>query len=378
MSRKLAAVLAIVAGFAVLVAFVRAQDGTTRSVLRSINGPSAGQSTTVARPADSDLEPMPESDSATAEEPQPIGSSIAQPQREARRPSLVDRLQRVRGAITSETPATAPRSNAWNGATITGPVAVDPTTISAPQNEPSSDAAISAQPLGNSPTFDGGTSESNFSSARRPTRAPITSITDEPNSLPEAEPAAPLALSPTVPEVASLPAAPGYANQSAVAGTLLSSTGPTLHVQAVGPPAIVLGKPATYTVTVTNLGQTPAQDIYVRVALPMAVTLEGNEATAGSAQVQNDTPGQQKLVWTIDELGPQGQQTLHVSVTPTENRPFDLVVDWTVRPITTVAQIDVQQPRLEMAIYGPNNIQFGEAAVYTIQLTNPEIGRAHV
>ena len=52
------------------------------------------------------------------------------------------------------------------------------------------------------------------------------------------------------------------------------------------------------------------------------------------------------------------------------------MVDWTVRPITAVAQIDVQQPRLEMAVFGPKNVLYGENATYTIQLTNPGTGYA--
>jgi uncharacterized repeat protein (TIGR01451 family) len=52
------------------------------------------------------------------------------------------------------------------------------------------------------------------------------------------------------------------------------------------------------------------------------------------------------------------------------------MVDWTLRPISGVAQIEVQQPRLEMAVFGPKNVLFGEPAIYTIQLTNPGTGDA--
>jgi uncharacterized repeat protein (TIGR01451 family) len=41
-----------------------------------------------------------------------------------------------------------------------------------------------------------------------------------------------------------------------------------------------------------------------------------------------------------------------------------------------VAQIEVQQPQLEMSVFGPKDIAYGEMAKYTIRLTNPGNGDA--
>jgi uncharacterized repeat protein (TIGR01451 family) len=63
-------------------------------------------------------------------------------------------------------------------------------------------------------------------------------------------------------------------------------------------------------------------------------------------------------------------------VKPTSGRPFDLAVDWTVRPNTAVKQIQVQQPALELALFGPQDMLYGQPGLFTIQLTNPGTGDA--
>lgn len=156
----------------------------------------------------------------------------------------------------------------------------------------------------------------------------------------------------------------------------MTTTGPLLQVDTVGPQAIVVGKSAEYTITVTNHGRIAADNVYVRIGLPEWVDVSNTTATSGAAQNQTDQSSQRKLLWTVDRVASQGEQTLTLLVTPRQNRPFDLMVDWTVRPITTVAQIEVQQPRLEMAVFGPKNVLYGETATYTLQLTNPGTGYA--
>ncbi len=138
----------------------------------------------------------------------------------------------------------------------------------------------------------------------------------------------------------------------------------------------MMGKPAEYSITVSNTGNVAASELYVRVSLPSWVEVQADNVSSGATQTQAEAPGQQKLVWTIDQIEPQSQQTLKLFARPNTNRPFDLMVDWTLRPISGVTQIEVQQPRLEMAVFGPKNVLYGDSAVYTIQLTNPGTGSA--
>jgi len=156
----------------------------------------------------------------------------------------------------------------------------------------------------------------------------------------------------------------------------LSSVGPALRMDTVGPRSILIGKPATYTLTLVNEGRTTANDVYVRVAVPGWIEISSTQATAGSAQTQEDSAAEQRLIWTVSRLAAGEQESLQLNFVALENRAFDLAVDWTVRPPSSIAQIEVQQPQLQMSVFGPKDILYGETAVYTIQLTNPGTGVA--
>jgi uncharacterized repeat protein (TIGR01451 family) len=156
----------------------------------------------------------------------------------------------------------------------------------------------------------------------------------------------------------------------------LSSSGPVLRVDTVGPRAILIGREAIYTLTLSNLGRLVANDVYVRIELPAWVDVIGSDASTGIAQPQPNGGSGQHLIWNVSQLFADGQETLRLSVIPTKNRNFGLAVDWTVRPESSLAQIEVQQPQLELSVFGPKDILYGETAVYTIQLTNPGTGDA--
>lgn len=156
----------------------------------------------------------------------------------------------------------------------------------------------------------------------------------------------------------------------------MSTSGPALRIDTVGPRSILIGKEATYTVTLSNVGNVIAKDVFVRVELPEWVDVVSSQASAGSAQPQEEGGAGQRLIWNVTQLADGGQETLRLAVTPTKNRSFGLAIDWTVRPESSLAQVEVQQPQLEMSVFGPKDIMYGETAVYTIQLTNPGTGDA--
>ncbi len=156
----------------------------------------------------------------------------------------------------------------------------------------------------------------------------------------------------------------------------MSTSGPALRIDTVGPRSILIGKQATYSVTLSNVGNQAAQDVFVRIELPEWVNVVSQEASVGTAQPQDNEGTGQRLIWNVTELAARGQETIQLNVVPTKNRSFGLAIDWTVRPESSLAQIEVQQPQLELSVFGPKDILYGETAVYTIQLTNPGTGDA--
>lgn len=412
MSRRVITIAAIVLGCGALVAYVRAQDAATRSVLRSIND--SNQEPTLASPPTS-ARRMQESTSDASSSRYSIGDAgeAAAPPTTGRRMSLADRLQQVRESATQVTDG-SPRALP-GGASVTSPVLANPVTAVPTNREPAmSDAGQGTSVVSPSRVADergaissqryGDDAASTPYSARRIPRAPVPSAptyeqptnegpsaeqspsdyTDEPPTFEEPAAAAP---SDTAPSFSQPPTILGTPQTGAArprvssrpisgSGSLLSSVGPQIRVETVGPRSVMVGKPAEYTITVSNTGAVAASELYVRVSLPSWVEVQADNVSSGATQTQAEAPGQQKLVWTIEQIEPQSQQTLKLLARPNTNRPFDLMVDWTLRPISGVTQIEVQQPRLEMAVFGPKNVLYGESAVYTIQLTNPGTGSA--
>lgn len=419
MSRRVITIAAIVVCCGAFVAFVRAQDAATRSVLRSIDDSS--QEPTLASPPIS-ARRIEQSNQAGSTSRYSIGDAnddtTTQPAATGRRLSLADRLKQVRESAAN---ADGQSGNSIQGAAaVTGPVLANPATASpvdqaieqaAPAVSPTriADERSAVQPSDSQPTGSqagiyGSEQPQSQYSARRVPRAPVPSapateqspsdFADEAPAFQEPAFQEPVTETPqstiqtpqqiTVPQAITpsraIPSKPAVPRSSVPArithGALTSNTGPQLRVETVGPPSIMVGKPAEYSIVVSNVGNVIADEIYVRISLPSWVEVQAGDATSGATQVQAEGAGQQKLVWTVDRVDPQSQQTLKLLARPNTNRPFDLMVDWTLRPISSVAQIEVQQPRLEMAVFGPKNVLYGDTATYTIQLTNPGTGNA--
>jgi uncharacterized repeat protein (TIGR01451 family) len=55
---------------------------------------------------------------------------------------------------------------------------------------------------------------------------------------------------------------------------------------------------------------------------------------------------------------------------------LDLGVTWTFAPASTTTQIQVQEPKLQMSVSGPQDLLFGETKVYTVTISNPGTGDA--
>ena len=133
----------------------------------------------------------------------------------------------------------------------------------------------------------------------------------------------------------------------------LSQQMPTLRVEAVGPSAIALGKPATYRVRLLNLGSSPASRVVVTATLPDSVQVLSAQAAQGQVNQGADAGGDNRIAWDVDQLAANTQQELTLSLQATQNQPLDLQVDWMCRPSSLTARVEVQQPQLAMNVEGP-------------------------
>lgn len=137
----------------------------------------------------------------------------------------------------------------------------------------------------------------------------------------------------------------------------------------------MLGKPATFVVTISNQGVTEASEIFVAINLPSHVQLGDVQGTVGEASPSTEVKNQ-RLVWQIDRIGGRGQEKLTIELTPQASDPVDLNVEWTMAPPMIASQIEVQEPKLAIALKGPKDVLYGETATYQIIVSNPGSGDA--
>ncbi len=283
-------------------------------------------------------------------EPQPVAAQALQPtaaepsRGSARRGlSLQERLQSLRQSRTEDpVPAVADDDSSQSGAFSTAHAADAsaagvPSVLTARRSAP---GVAPASPM----AVDGESAEADSApSSRRPSRLPAVSPSDSPQ----------------------------------VSGTVLSSSqSPTLQVQTTGPGQILIGKTATYTITIANAGEVAARDIVLSVQIPEWTELLGTDVQVGQVRSESAVGGAGQFKWSIGQLNSQTRQQLTFRLVPRESRPFDLAVHWTFAPAGALAQIEVQEPKLALTLFGPKEINYGETKIYTITVSNPGTGDA--
>ncbi len=165
------------------------------------------------------------------------------------------------------------------------------------------------------------------------------------------------------------------ANRSA-ANVLLTNAAPALSFQTAGPRSITLGREASYQVQMMNRGQAEARNVVCSVKLPLWAEVVNQAATIGSQRVETTRDNDQLVRWEIPALAAGKHETLTLRIIPRDSRPFDLAVGWSFAPDRATAQIEVQEPKLELELNGSEEIDFGSTDVYTITISNPGSGDA--
>ena len=355
MPRKLLSTAVILSVVGLIVAVVRAQDGADSNDgspnRRLVDSGNQERSILTTRPSQ-----------RTA-----IGSGLADPRsdpgRATERGRLAERLQQLRRSVTGEPAAGEPAVSTASRPGIGRPARLSPVRpIESGNSE--NELSIVGEPNGEPPTLETqsaaarsiGGYPNHGSSARRQNRAAASGASPSFSGS----------------SGSALPRQPS----GAVSGALLDSPGPALQVTTTGPPAILHGKSAEFTITLANQGTFAAEEVFVRVGIPIAVELDAVDATAGATEVRDQQTDLQQLVWKMTQVAGRSQERLTLKVTPRESQPFDLSVDWTLRSNSATARIEVQRPQLELAVFGPEDILYGTNAVYTLQLSNPGTGSA--
>ena len=166
--------------------------------------------------------------------------------------------------------------------------------------------------------------------------------------------------------VAKIPAAGAH---------IVTSELPGIRVITNGPSEVMIRQNNEYEIRVENRGSIDANGVLVRALIPDWADVHGKNATVGEIDSQGEK-GSERLVWIIDHLPAGTSEQMFVRLMAARSGTYNLDVDWTLVPQRSVAQVKVHEPRLELAIEGPDQVIYGHSQTYKVRVLNPGDGIA--
>jgi uncharacterized repeat protein (TIGR01451 family) len=157
---------------------------------------------------------------------------------------------------------------------------------------------------------------------------------------------------------------------------LASNQTPILNADIRGPKQIIIGREAVYRVRLQNQSDIAAEGIVATVRIPAGADVVNATATQGMVQQSQDAQLKGQMQWQIARLDRRAGETLELRLIPRENRPLDLGVTWTTAPVGSHAVVEVQEPKLQLEVAGPNEVYFDRPQVFKLTISNPGTGPA--
>jgi uncharacterized repeat protein (TIGR01451 family) len=286
-------------------------------------------------------------------------------------------------AQRSAAPATTPRSSPRPAPAAERDLAADLVgdgEYARPTTEPETDEALGAIEAAPAPIeYEPAPSPAPTPAPVRPRAATPAPAVTAPSTTPPAA-ASSTRVTTTVPQSRpTTPAVPRNIANIRPRGDVLASCRPPMIISSVaGPQRIIVGRPSEYRVVVENKGDQAARQLVATVAVPGWAAVE--DAVASNGEVNRQAPvadgDPQAIKWELYELGAGEAHTLTLKLVPSSGRPLLLAVQCDQAPATAEATVDVQEPKLQMEITGPEEVMFGKSQRYTLLLSNPGTGDA--
>jgi len=155
---------------------------------------------------------------------------------------------------------------------------------------------------------------------------------------------------------------------------LQTSRQPVIVSHVEGPRSILVGREATYQVTLENTSDVTSSDLSAEIRVPEWAELVDAMSTSGVVERVSEGVNAGALQWKLSKLAPHSSQALRLRLIPHSGRPLQLGVRWSQAPMESEAIIEVQEPKLELAISGPREVHFGKPQRYRLTLSNPGTG----
>jgi uncharacterized repeat protein (TIGR01451 family) len=163
---------------------------------------------------------------------------------------------------------------------------------------------------------------------------------------------------------------------SAAATVLVTTQAPSITSDIRGPKQIAIGREASYRVRLQNQGSIPAAAVVASVRIPSWAEVVNTTATSGIVRQKETDESSSTLEWEISQLDSEATEALNIDLIPRASRPLELGVTWTQGPVHTRTVVEVQEPKLELQVTGPDEVLYGKSHVYRLTLSNPGTGSA--
>ncbi len=142
---------------------------------------------------------------------------------------------------------------------------------------------------------------------------------------------------------------------------------PAVSMEWVGPAVARVGVPQDFTLALRNTANMPIQEVLVRVSLPAGMKMSSTEP---KAEVENNVQ-----VWRIGTMMPRQEKNIQMKliaeacgdVTPKA---------WVTFTGMSVLHVKVREPKLLLQTTVPEKVMIGDAAAFTLTVSNPGDGSA--
>ncbi len=143
---------------------------------------------------------------------------------------------------------------------------------------------------------------------------------------------------------------------------------PALALEKSAPVEIQIGKPATFSLHVRNVGQIAARNVVVTDHVPRGTSL-------AQARPQAEQSADGSLVWNLGDLAPGSDTTIEMILMPEAEGEIGSVAQVSCQTLASTRTI-CTRPALVIDHIGPQQVLIGETVSLAITLTNTGTGPA--
>ncbi|MCL2305802.1 MAG: hypothetical protein FWC43_10705 [Planctomycetaceae bacterium] len=149
-----------------------------------------------------------------------------------------------------------------------------------------------------------------------------------------------------------------------------------LEVEMTGSQKRIVGQESPYQFTITNRGEAVAEQVVLSVELPVWAEIQSFDPKVGATSVEPKDDETNLVSWNIDRLEAGESQQLVIHLIPRQRKALTMSWDHTFKPPVSQLVVDVLEPRLEMSLEGPSEMQWGTKEMFRLRIQNTGNGDA--